>query len=441
MSSSVRHNNTIELYEYPAFSDAAGNTGADRRATMSARFSSGGETLASVANGSPFTPMSVDVDQLPATYEFEQTVNRRVPWSRLGSTVQSVWAFRSARTSWYRDLPLVDISFTTTGLDNWNAAGAAPVTITASASTRGIPGAVTTLTRLEYSTDDGASWTELPLSGSGGSTAGPVTVPAPAAFVALRATALGSLERTVIRAFGGPAQTGDESAGATRISKVMVNGGKPFVFSTPNTYYGNGEIPVTFTVTDPAGVASADIAAYHGAYARRDAMFTTPADCRPADAGVSSCTATVYLDTMVGPGRNVLAGPWKVNVVASSADGTGFADAHAAGSFSMLRQTRLTVNATPEPVKKGKKLTITGQLTQSNWETLTFSTWSGQPVQLQFCKAGTTAYRVVKTVRSGTRGALKTTVTATVDGAYRYAFPGSSAFAAGTSSGDAIDVR
>ncbi len=441
---SYRDGNTLRLYEYSAFGDAAGNTGADHRSTMSARVTSGGRTLATVTNGSPFAPLRVDVDSEEATYELEHTVNRRVLWSRLGSTVQSVWTWRSARTTRFKDLPLVDISFTASGLDDWNAAGAAPVQITASAATREIE-AVETLTGLEYSTDDGATWTALPVSGSSSSTSGTLVVPSSAAYVSLRATARndegGSLKRTVIRAFAGPAQTGDESAGATTISKVKVNGGKPFVFGTPDTHFGGSYIPVTFTVSDPAKVASADVSAYRGTYARRTAMLTGRAECQPAATGVSTCTADLYLDTLAGPAKNSLAGTWSVNVLARSGDGNGFVDRRSAGSLVLARRTTLTADAAPEPVRRGRKITVTGTLALANWETRAFTGWPGQPVQLQFRKSGAAAYTVVKMVKSGARGAVKTTVTANADGAWRYVFTGTPAYAAGASAGDAVDVR
>jgi hypothetical protein len=441
----TRDYDLFDFREYPTFGDAAGNTGVDRRAVMSARLTSGGRTLWSVTGGSPSVPMTVAVVKAPATYEFEQTVDRRVPWSRLATKVQSRWVFVSGRAGRQSKVPLLDIGLSSTGLDAWNAAGSAPVTVTASATRRDNAGTVT-LTGLSYSTDDGATWTALPLTGSGSSASGSVPVPTSAAFVSLRVTAAdgdgGSLDRAIIRAFGGPASQGDESAGATTVGTVTVNGGEPVVFGTPDTYAGTGTIAATFTVTDPAGVNGAVVTAYHGTYARRDATIAGETACGRINAnGVATCTTTLLLDTRFGPERNVLAGPWKVHVIGRSADGTGFADVQAAGAFSLLRQTKLTVDATPEPVTTGSTVTVTGTLTQSNWESRAFAGWSGQAVQLQFRRTGATTYTVVKTIESGARGALKTTVKATVDGAYRYVFAGSAQFAAGASSADAIDVR
>ncbi|WP_431961988.1 hypothetical protein [Actinacidiphila sp. bgisy160] len=41
----------------------------------------------------------------------------------------------------------------------------------------------------------------------------------------------GSVRRTVIRAFGEPGTRGDEQAGTTKVSNLVVNGGKPVVLT------------------------------------------------------------------------------------------------------------------------------------------------------------------------------------------------------------------
>jgi hypothetical protein len=65
----------------------------------------------------------------------------------------------------------------------------------------------------------------------------------------------------------------------------------------------------------------------------------------------------------------------------------------------------------------------------------------GQPVKLQFKKKGAGAYTTVKTIKTTSGGALKTTVTTSVDGTYRYAFAGTTTTPAVNATGDYIDVR
>jgi hypothetical protein len=51
------------------------------------------------------------------------------------------------------------------------------------------------------------------------------------------------------------------------------------------------------------------------------------------------------------------------------------------------------------------------------------------------------SYTTVKTVISGTGGALKTTTKATKDGYYRYVFAGTTTTGSATAAGDYIDVQ
>jgi hypothetical protein len=99
---------------------------------------------------------------------------------------------------------------------------------------------------------------------------------------------------------------------------------------------------------------------------------------------------------------------------------------------------KLTVNAAPEPVKKGKTITVTGAPTRANWDAGKYSSYGNQSVKLQFKKKGATAYSTVKT---STAGVLRTAVTASVDGACRYSFAGTTTIPAVNATGDYVDVR
>lgn len=97
-------------------------------------------------------------------------------------------------------------------------------------------------------------------------------------------------------------------------------------------------------------------------------------------------------------------------------------------------------NASPEPVKKGKTITVKGTLERAHWETSRDGTYGKQKVRLQFTPA-TGAYATVKTVTGSTKGRLSTTVTATRDGCFRYVFAGTSSTAKPISKADCVDVR
>ncbi|WP_405736269.1 hypothetical protein [Streptomyces sp. NBC_01537] len=95
----------------------------------------------------------------------------------------------------------------------------------------------------------------------------------------------------------------------------------------------------------------------------------------------------------------------------------------------------------PEPVAKGRTITVTGKLTRADWQTHCFRSYGGRAVKLQFRKAGAGNYSTVKTVRADGAGSLKTTVTASTDGYGRYVFTGTSSTAPVKTTGDFVDVR
>ncbi|NYV73901.1 hypothetical protein [Streptomyces sp. UH6] len=434
----------VWLYEPSAFGDTAGHAGSDRRATYSYKLTSSDGVTYAQADGldASHTLNSAPVPSSEQTYTLEQTVHRRVPYSRLSTDVTNEWTFRSSYVQG-RELPLVDTRVSVPGLDGYGRAAAGPVRLQLSATTRGTdPGeANTRITGLAHSTDDGATWTDLAVEPDGSAT---LDVPGTASFVSLRVTATddrgGSLRRTLTRAFAGPATRGDETVGATRISDVVVNGGER-VWLTDAPLQ---EFTARFTATDPSGVAGGDMYLYKGSYDNPDAVLygTWPASCTKVGATTSTCEAHfAYIQPRTVLGRNSLAGTWNLAAWAESADGTGHVDLHAVTSVPVVRDATQTVNAAPEPVAKGKTLTITGTLSRADWETLGgYHGHAGQKVELQFRKKGTSTYTTVKTVTTDSTGSLKTTATASVDGYWRYSYAGSSTTAPATASDDYVDV-
>ncbi|MFJ9011728.1 hypothetical protein [Streptomyces canus] len=443
------YNRRFYLDEGSAFGDADGHQGADGRARSSYRLT--GEDGVVYADGSGIDAYhSLSSSALPAreqSYTLQQTVHRRVPYARLATDVRNTWTFRSSSTSAGvagRALPLIDAQVKVLGLDASGRAAAGTVRVAATATTRNADAdtAHTRVTGLAASTDGGTTWTDLPLAADGSA---PYAVPAGAAYVTLRVTAVddqgGSLDRTLVRAFAGPARQGDETVGSTRISNVVVNGGKPVRLHDQPLQ----EFTAKFTATDPSGIASGDMYLYKGSYDAPSAVLygTWPASCTKVDATTATCTAQfAYIWPRWNFGRNALAGTWNAAAWAESADGGGYTDRHAVKSVPVLRDAAITVNASPEPVAKNKTLTVTGKLSRADWETLGgFHGYVGQKVQLQFRKKGATTYTTVKTVTTNSTGNLKTTVKATTDGYWRYSFAGSTTTATATAGGDYVDVR
>jgi len=99
---------------------------------------------------------------------------------------------------------------------------------------------------------------------------------------------------------------------------------------------------------------------------------------------------------------------------------------HRGQGGGVKRWAKATVNASPEPVTKGKTITVTGSLKRADWVKHTYTGYAGKTVSLQFRKKGGSVYSTVKTAASSSTGALKTTVKASVDGYWRWTFGGSS---------------
>ncbi|GGY74713.1 hypothetical protein [Streptomyces nitrosporeus] len=113
----------------------------------------------------------------------------------------------------------------------------------------------------------------------------------------------------------------------------------------------------------------------------------------------------------------------------------------ASGTAQVKRWAKATVNAGPEPVKKGGTLTVTGGLKRADWVKHSYTGVAAASVKLQFRKKGTSSYTTVKTVKSSSTGALKTTVKASADGYWRWNFGGWSTTGTAVTAGDHVDVR
>ncbi|MGW4201234.1 calcium-binding protein [Streptomyces sp. NPDC004726] len=222
-----------------------------------------------------------------------------------------------------------------------------------------------------------------------------------------------------------------------RISNVVVNGGKPLVVGLNNKKFS-----VTFKAATPDGVAEGFAFPWRGTNPELpDGVLVPDTIIAKNCTGVApTCRADYVVDPWFDL-ENRLAGPWKTQVAALASDGETFTFIENARTFSILREARLTVNASPEPVKKNRTLTVTGGLRVANWDRDVYSGYRNLPVQLEFRKKGSTKYSVVKRVSTDSKGNLKTTVKATTDGYWRYKFVGNSKMAGVVTAGDYVDVR
>ncbi|MHA5050242.1 DUF5707 domain-containing protein [Streptomyces sp. SD15] len=240
--------------------------------------------------------------------------------------------------------------------------------------------------------------------------------------------------------FTGPAAHADETVGDIQITTVSINGGKGIAVGLADK-----TVTVSVTATDPSGIWDADFYLWRGTDPNNPDVYitpnedTTPADCVASSATTSTCSKTFTFEPDWWL-TNTDAGTWKVGVdVWANDDSWTQRDAYT--TTRIQRYSKLTVNAGPEPIAKGKTLKITGKLTRANWDTDVYAGYTVQPVKLQFRKAGTSTYTTIKTVNTSSTGDLQTTTTASVDGYWRWNFAGTSTTPAVSATGDYVDVQ
>jgi hypothetical protein len=231
------------------------------------------------------------------------------------------------------------------------------------------------------------------------------------------------------------AQAENSAQGDTTVSDVVVNGGQPVVVNQT----GFKRINVTMTVKDDSGVKSARLLFWDGTdldNEEGDTVFDwvsaeTPDGamvCTPVNATTSTCKATYVM-------KYGATGYWKTAVRATGNDGDHVRNDNIR-VLQVKEQPILRVNASPEPVAKGRTLTVTGSLVTSPGNGI-----RNAPVKLQYKKSGASGWATLKTVTSTSTGYLKTTTTATYDGHYRFVYAGSERYAPATATADYVDVR
>ncbi|MFE4692479.1 calcium-binding protein [Streptomyces sp. NPDC056749] len=226
------------------------------------------------------------------------------------------------------------------------------------------------------------------------------------------------------------------------ISKVVINGGKDIVLGTT----ASKKITVSVTASHPSGIADGYIDLWHGTDVETNVDgWVAPNEDAATCTNSSATTATCKMTITIIPGedlyKNALAGTWHVTAGALAGDQSSIAWNDFYSKARVQRLSKVTVNAAPEPVKKGKTITVTGKLSRANWETGTYKGYATQAVKLQFRKKTSSTYTTVKTIKSSSTGALKTTVKASVDGYWRYSFAGTSTTPTVTAAGDFVDVK
>ncbi|WP_338896548.1 hypothetical protein WBG99_13450 [Streptomyces sp. TG1A-60] len=265
------------------------------------------------------------------------------------------------------------------------------------------------------------------------------------------ATLVGALGFSVLNAPA--AQAAD--TGIT-VSEVVINKGKPIVVGTSK----EAEPPLSFHVTLPAGYSTYEPFSYDAYPFLYRGSPKTAADtgenyigpgvyiCYELSSKKARCEGNLYIDphwSQKHVDSNGDATTWKVAVGLRLFKDSGGLKAEEYETRSqtaqLKRAAKATVNAAPEPVTKGKPVTVTGKLTRANWSTKKYGAYSGRTVSLQFRAKGTDTFKTVKKATTSSTGALKTTVTASTDGSWRWKYYGNTTTGVATSAADYVDVR
>ncbi|MFJ9709947.1 hypothetical protein [Streptomyces sp. NPDC101234] len=274
--------------------------------------------------------------------------------------------------------------------------------------------------------------------------------------IAIGAALSGALALAGIAA---PAASAATSTPDLKFTGVTVNNGKAIVVGTAKTV----SVPVTYTLTRPVDVNIDGDTAFAGVILYRGTLKSLQNMVGPDD--LPTCTTTATTDTTVTASctEKVVIDPtmdlfeaadattWKAGGLYSHSDSTSsddFLSINAGtaiwgnlGTAKVQRAAKLTADASPEPVAKGKTITVKGKLTRADWDAAAYKGYSGQKIVLQFRPASSTTYTDVKAITSGTGGALSTTVKASKSGYYRYVFAGTTTTAATKAAGDYIKVN
>ncbi|KUN81678.1 hypothetical protein [Streptomyces griseoruber] len=255
----------------------------------------------------------------------------------------------------------------------------------------------------------------------------------------MRLALLGAGAALVTTAMGATAaRAADGGSGNITIDKVVVNGGKPVVVGATRVVSAK----VSVTASDDSGIAETSYISAWGPHPNYAQIWDDEITCVKVSATRSTCTGTLTFDPQASTGfvGNSAAATWRLATLVSAND-YDYIHRDAATTFKVQREARLTTNASPEPVRKGRTITVNGLLSRADWDANKYTGYARQKVTLQYRKKNSSTYTDVKTVTSSSTGSLKTTVTASADGYFRYRFAGTSTTATVTSTGDFVDVR
>ncbi|MGW7645492.1 hypothetical protein [Streptomyces bobili] len=243
---------------------------------------------------------------------------------------------------------------------------------------------------------------------------------------------------------------GRDTSTDTEFRSVSINNGKPIVIGTADTV----TVPVSAQIYDDSGGLATIDAALHKSelvpiYLEGEVGHNMV--CVATTATLSTCTGKAVVSASFLTNKAV--GRIGLQISGYAHDGGSYLESTLFSQYAtlpgnsglLLKKTQFSaMNAAPEPARKGAVLTVTGRLTQPDWNfqetdgTKALVGYAGQPVRLQFKKSGSSSYTTVKTVTSGTDGTVKATSTANFSGTWRWSFAQNTTSSASTSAEDVV---
>lgn len=133
-------------------------------------------------------------------------------------------------------------------------------------------------------------------------------------------------------------------------------------------------------------------------------------------------------------------GRWRIRVVAYDRNGKVLGSREEAWYEKLNTQIK-DVGAAPEPVRKGRIVTVSGRLRRLTDRPWSYSAYPGKTVRIYFRAKGATTWTYMGSAKTGADGRFRKGFTARQDGTWRSEFPGAARFDRQNSSHDYVDVR
>lgn len=133
-------------------------------------------------------------------------------------------------------------------------------------------------------------------------------------------------------------------------------------------------------------------------------------------------------------------GKWRVRVVAYDRKGKALGSREESW-YEKFDTVIKSYNAAPEPIRKGRTLSVSGRLLRVNNLGTGYTSYSGKKIEVFFLAKGAKSWTYMGATKTAKDGRFRKAFTAKRDGVWRAYFPGTSNFDRQKSWDDFIDVR